>query len=47
MQADVTAGLSAAVVLTVDVAMDPGEQQVQTGPHSAGGGVRLTGLTAG
>ncbi len=38
VQVDVTAGLSAAAVLAVDVAMDPGEQQVQTGPHSAAGG---------
>lgn len=38
MQADVTAGLSAAAILAVNVAMDPGEQQVQTGPHSAVGG---------
>lgn len=38
VQADVTAGLFAAAVLAVDVAMDPGEQQVQTGPHSAVGG---------
>ncbi len=38
VQADVTAGLSAAAVLAVNVAMDPGDQQVQTGPHSAAGG---------
>lgn len=37
VQADVTAGLSAAAVLAVDIAMDPGEQQVQTGPDSAAG----------
>lgn len=38
VQADVTAGLSAAAVLAVNVAMDPGKQQVQTSPHSAAGG---------
>lgn len=38
VQADVTAGLSAAAVLAVNVAMDPGEQQVQTGSYSAAGG---------
>lgn len=37
VQADVTAGLSAAAVLAINVAMDPGEQQVQAGPHSAAG----------
>lgn len=37
VQADVTAGLSAAAVLAVNVAMDPGEQQVQTGPDGAAG----------
>lgn len=37
MQADVAAGLSAAAVLAVNVAMDQGEQQVQAGPHSAAG----------
>lgn len=37
VQADVTAGLSAAAVLAVNVTMDPGEQQVQTGPDSAAG----------
>lgn len=35
MQADVTAGLSAAVVLAINVAMDPGQQQVQTGSYGA------------
>lgn len=38
VQADVTAGLSAAAVLAVNVAMDPGDQQIQTCPHSAAGG---------
>lgn len=37
VQADVHAGLLAAAVLAVDVAVDPGEQQVQAGSHSPGG----------
>lgn len=40
VQADVTARLSAAGVLAVDVAMDPGHQQVQTGSYGAGWGNR-------
>lgn len=38
VQADVTAGLPATAVLAVHVAMDPGEQHVQTGSHSPAGG---------
>ena len=37
VQADVTVGLFAAAVLTVNVAMDPREQQVQTSPYGAAG----------
>lgn len=33
MQADITAGLSAAAVLAINVAMDPGNQQVQACTH--------------
>lgn len=41
VQADVTAGRPVAAVLGVDVAMDPGDEQVQRGPHgAAGGGMR-------
>lgn len=35
VQTDVDVGLFAAAVLAVDVAMDPGDQQVQTGSYSA------------
>jgi len=38
VQADVAAGRTATAVLAVDVPVDPGEQQVQTGPHRAAGG---------
>lgn len=37
VQADVDVGLFAAAILAVDVAMDPGDQQVQTGSYSAAG----------
>lgn len=40
VQTDVHVGLLAAAVLAVDVAVDPGEQQVQTGSHGPGGAVR-------
>lgn len=46
MQADVTASLSVTAVLAVNVAMDPGDQQVQASLHSAaGGGMRERGGT--
>lgn len=35
VQTDVDIGLFAAAILAVDVAMDPGDQQVQTGSYSA------------
>lgn len=38
VQTNVTVSLFATAVLTVDVAVDPMEEQVQTGPHSAEGG---------
>lgn len=41
VQVDVTAGLSVAAVLAVNVVVDPGKQQVQTGSHSAGEGGAL------
>lgn len=47
VQADVTAGLSVTAVLAVNVAMDPGEQQVQAGLHSAAGGGTTVRTTAG
>lgn len=46
MQADVHAGLLAAAVLAVDVAVDPGEQQVQAGSHGPGGAERGRGVAA-
>lgn len=38
VQANVAVGLFAAAVLAVDVAMDIGDEQVQTRPHRAAGG---------
>lgn len=35
MQGNVTAGLPAAAVLAVNVTMDPGDEQIQTGSNGA------------